>query len=321
MIPKTSNNLVFTMGNAGAQLGATDLTAASGRAVTVTYMAATTLDATGALEAAQLKQAIADKVDGIMISCISDSVLSPLVDQAVAAKIPVITFDSDCPSSTRDAYYSMDSQQTGATAADLLDAVIGKGSKTVGIVTGQPSENLDDRVAGFTSRLAATYPDLNVVETVSCNEDVTCGVPVEAMVMKYPNLDGLLLVGLWDLLAACSPDGTTCTDDLMPNWKAAAKKGLKTVAYDSLPFELMLMNQGYISALLGQKYFGWGYVTSSLLFDIDTENRVVSGFINSGFDIVCPNNVDAMSAKWQASNFTQPLPPCSLLPLSGDGGQ
>ena len=315
MVPKTSNNLVFTMGNSGAQAGAQDLTASSGRQVTVTYMAAPTLDATGALELAQLNDAIANKVNEIMLSCISDTVLTPSVNNAVAAGIPVITFDSDCPSSNRAAYYSMNSQVTGSAAADLANAAMGTGNKTMVIVTGQPSENLDNRVLGFTNQLAAAYPNITVLETARCNEDSTCGAVVETEVTKYPDLDGILLVGLWDLLAACSPDGTSCTDDLMPNWKAAAKGKLKTVAYDSLPFELTLMQQGYISALIGQKYFGWGYDTSALLFDMITEGRSVSGFIDSGYDVVCPNNVTEMSAKWQASDFRQPLTPaCSLIP-------
>jgi ribose transport system substrate-binding protein len=211
----------------------------------------------------------------------------------------------------------MNSQVTGATGADLLAGVLGSGPQTVAIVTGQPSENLDARVAGFTARLTSTYPNLTVVTTARCNEDATCGAVVEGVVQQYPTLNGLFLVGLWDLLAACSADGSTCTDNLMPNWKAAGKAGLKTVAYDTLPFELTLMQQGYISALLGQKYFGWGYTTSSLVFDMITAKRQVSGFIDSGFDIVCPNNVSAMSAKWMASDFTQPLAPvCDVIPAS-----
>jgi ribose transport system substrate-binding protein len=317
MIPKAGNNLVFTMGNAGAQTGATDLTQASGRTVTVNYMPPSALDDTGALEDALLQQAIQQKVNGILISCINDSALSPDINKAVAAGIPVLTFDSDCPSSNRGGFYSLNSQPAGSTAADLLAASLGSGPQTVVIVTGQPAPNLDDRVTGFMNRLSSTYPNISVVATEHCNEDPTCGQVVEGVVQQYPTLNGLFLVGLWDLLAACSPDGSTCTDDLMPNWKKAAKAGLKSIAFDTLPFELTLMQQGYVSALLGQKYFGWGYTTTSLLFDEITANRQVSGFIDSGFDIVCPNNVTSMQQKWTASDFTQALSPvCNVIPAS-----
>jgi len=44
----------------------------------------------------------------------------------------------------------------------------------------------------------------------------------------------------------------------MRKWKAAAANGkLKTVSYDTLPFELMLMKKGYLSGLYSQNYFNW----------------------------------------------------------------
>jgi ribose transport system substrate-binding protein len=142
----------------------------------------------------------------------------------------------------------------------------------------------------------------------------TCGTAVEdEIISAYPELDGLLVVGLWGLLGACScsESGTSCLceDNQMPKWKAAAKGKLKTVAYDSLPFEITLMEQGYVSALLGQKYFGWGYDTVSLMYEHLTEDREVSAFIDSGFDVVCPNNSAEMTAKWEAADFRTPLAP------------
>ena len=73
------------------------------------------------------------------------------------------------------------------------------------------------------------------------------------------------------------------------------------------------MNQGYVSALLGQKYFGWGYETVSLMYDHLTEGREVSAFIDSGFDVVCPNNAADMITKWNSADFRTPLTPeCAL---------
>ena len=51
------------------------------------------------------------------------------------------------------------------------------------------------------------------------------------------------------------------------------------------------MSQGYISALIGQKYFGWGYDTTNMMFDHLKSGLSVEPFIDSGFDVVCPNNV------------------------------
>ena len=316
-IPKTSNNLVFTIGNDGAQFSARDLTYSRGVQVNVEYLASPQLDPT--VESGFIRQAITEKRDGLLVSCLDDSMTAP-INEAAAAGIPIITYDSDCPNSERLGFYSMQSEDTGAKSADLLASAMGTGAKSIAILTGRAgADNLEKRVAGFMNRLSTTYPEIVVTTTVHCLETAeSCGAAVEnQIVAKYPDLDGMLVVGLWGLLGACltSDTGMTaiCDDGQMPKWKAAAKGKLKTVAYDSLPFELELMNQGYVSALVGQKYFGWGYDTVTLMFEHLTAGRDVSTFIDSGFDVVCPNNLAAMSAKWNAHDFRTPLTPeCDL---------
>jgi ribose transport system substrate-binding protein len=316
-IPKTSNNLVFKMGNDGAQYAARYLTHENGVEVNVEYLASPELEPTA--EQDFIREAIAAKKDGLLVSCIDDSITAP-INEAVDAGIPVITYDSDCPSSKRLGFYSMQSEITGSKGADLLASAMGPGAKTIAILTGRTgAENLETRVAGFRERLSTTYPEIAVVTTVRCMETAeSCGPAVEdEIIAQYPDLDGLFVVGLWGLLAACtcSDTGMTCqcNDNQMPQWKAAANGKLKTVAYDTLPLELTLMNQGYVSALLGQKYFGWGYDTVSIMYDHLTKGRQVDDYIDSGFDVVCPNNSEAMSTKWKEADFTTPLTPeCDL---------
>jgi len=98
-----------------------------------------------------------------------------------------------------------------------------------------------------------------------------------------------------------------CDDSQMPKWQTAAKDKLKTVAYDTLPFELELVDQGYLSVLLGQKYFGWGYDTVALMYDHLTTGRDIDAFIDSGFDVVCPENSAEMMDKWLARDFSAAL--------------
>lgn len=316
-IPKTSNNLVFKLGNDGAQFAARALTHSHDREVNVEYLASAALDPT--MEEGFIRQAIAAKKDALLVSCIDDSMTTP-INEAVDAGIPVITYDSDCPNSRRLGFYSMQSEDTGAKGADLLAEAMGTGAKSIAILTGRAgADNLERRVAGFMDRLSTNYPEISLATTVNCEETAeSCGPALEDQILgQYPDLDGLFVIGLWGLQAACtcSDSGMSCSceDSQMPRWKAAAKGKLKTVAYDSLPFQITLMNQGYISALLGQKYFGWGYDTVSLMYEHLTSGRGVSTFIDSGFDVVCPNNVTDMSAKWEAADFREPLAPeCAL---------
>lgn len=310
-IPKTSNNLVFDIGNDGAQFGARSLGYQEGSAIEVEYLAASELDP--AAERDLIRRAIEAKKDGLIVSCIDDSI-TEAIDEAVDSGIPVITFDSDCPTSKRLGFYSMVSRDTGAKAADALASAMGEGAKKVAILTGRAgAENLESRVDGFLDQLAAEYPDVSVVETVHCEETAeSCGTAVEdTIIERHADLDGLFVVGLWGLEAACtcSDSGMAChcDDSQMPKWKTAAKGKLKTVAYDTLPFELELVSQGYVSALLGQKYFGWGQETVALMVDHVTTGREVDDFIDSGFDLVCAENSSEMMGKWQARDFSSAL--------------
>jgi ribose transport system substrate-binding protein len=214
----------------------------------------------------------------------------------------------------------MDNEDTGAKGADLLASAMGAGAKTIAVLTGRAgADNLEHRLTGFTNRLSAMYPDITIATTVHCLETAeSCGPALEdEIIARYPDLDGLFVAGLWGLLGACtcSDNGLTCLcdDSQMASWKTAAKGKLKTVSYDSLPFELSLMQQGYISALLGQKYFGWGYDTVSLMYEHLTTGRRVSDFIDSGYDVVCPNNAEVMATRWESGDFSEPLrPECDL---------
>jgi len=271
------------------------------------------------LEQGFIREAIASGKDGLIVSCLDDSITAS-IDEAVDAGVSVITYDSDCPDSRRLGFYSMQSEDTGARGADLLASAMGTGDKTIAILTGREgADNLDRRVAGFMNRLSTTYPGIAVAATVHCMETAeSCGPAVEdEIVARYPDLDGLFVVGLWGLAAACecSDSGMICSCDerQMPRWKAAARGKLKTVAYDSLPFELTLIDQGLVSALLGQKYFGWGYDTVVRMYGYLTAGRQVEPFIDSGFDVVCPNNSAMMRANWESADFTMPLTPeCDL---------
>src|SRR5690606_4406299 len=196
---------------------------------------------------------------------------------------------------------------------------MGPGPREIVILNGREgADNLERRAAAFEERLADMYPDVTVLETVHCDESAEgCGQAIEEdIIEQYPDLDGLFVVGLWGLLEACScsESGLTCLceDTQMPKWKSASKGGLKTVAYDTLPFELQLLKQGHISALIGQKYFAWGYESVNLMVDHLTEGKNIEEFVDSGFDVVWPNNADAMLDNWSSADFTQELEPCEL---------
>jgi ribose transport system substrate-binding protein len=71
---------------------------------------------------------------------------------------------------------------------------------------------------------------------------------------------------------------------------------------------LELLRDGYLSGLVGQKYWGWGYDTIQIIYDHIVNGTEYPNFISSGMDIVTINNVDAMLDAWENNDFSQPLP-------------
>ncbi|MEO7913038.1 MAG: sugar-binding protein [Roseiflexaceae bacterium] len=298
-VTKSLGNPVFDLGRSGALQKARQLTASGPVDVEVLSVGPVAADAIE--QTRMMDDLVARGVDGIAVSCNDPNACIAPIDRAVAAGIPVMTWDSDSPQSQRFTFFSIDNYIGGQTAADLLAKAIGERGK-VALLTGVPGAlNLDQRERGFKDRLA-NYPNMQVVATVASNEDINLGVQgVEETMQAHPDLRGWFFVGLWPLVA---------DRGAMPLWEQASRQGnLKSVAFDTLPVELDLLRDGYVSALIGQKYWGWGYDSVQILYDRIVSNKQFPPFIDTGTDIVTINNVAAMARAWKSNDFSQPLPP------------
>jgi ribose transport system substrate-binding protein len=298
-VSKSLGNPVFDLGRRGALQKANELSAQGPIQVEVLPVGPVAADAVEQVRV--MDDLIARGVDGIAISCNDPTACIAPINRAVAAGIPVMTWDSDSPTSQRFTFLSIDNYASGQQAADLLARAIG-GRGKVAVLSGVPGAlNLDQRVRGFKDRLAI-YSAMQVVATIASNEDINLGVQgVEETMQAHPDLRGWFFAGMWPLFA---------DRGAMPLWEQAGRRGsVKTVAFDTLPVELDLMRDGYLDALIGQKYWNWGYDSTQMVYDYIVAGKRFVPFINTGVDIVTRKNVDAMAHAWQTNDFSQPLPP------------
>jgi len=298
-IPKALNNPVFEVGRVGALKKAEELTAKGPYKVTILYVASVASDI--AEQTRVVEDVIAKGVDAIGISCNEPTGAVDPIQKALKTGIEVMTWDSDSPKSGRFTYLGVDNYEGGKAAADLLVKAMGTSGK-VALLTGVPGAfNLEERIRGFKDGIK-NYPNIQIVKTVACNDDINQGVQVvEETMQAEPDLKGWFFVGLWPLFA---------NRGSMKSWEAAASSGeLKTVAFDTLPVELDFVKDGYISGLVGQKYWGWGYDTVQMIYDKIVSGKTYGSFTNSGMDLVTPKNVAAMADMWATTDFTKTLPP------------
>lgn len=165
---------------------------AQGYKVNVVWSAPTAADVTEQTE--KLEAAIALNPDYIGIAVINGESVKPILQSAQEKGIKVIAFDTDYEGSTADAFVgaTLDAQyHSGEQAADILVEQTGKTSGKVAMLTGSPdAENHKLFSGGFRDRMAAQYPDFEIVTEQADNDDKEKATQLtEAILAQYPDID------------------------------------------------------------------------------------------------------------------------------------
>jgi len=231
-----------------------------------------------------LESFITQKVDGIAISVLNASFLTPTIDKAVEAGIPVVTWDSDAPASKRAAFYGVEDYQSGVIMGEETARLLG-GRGTVAFLTSLGATNLERRLAGARDALAK-HPGITIVETYDIKEDsVRCAELIATGTNRYPTLGAWVSVGGWPVFSASA--------------LAPVPPTTKFVSFDTVASAIPLLREGKVQVLLGQKYFGWGEESIKLLNNLVKGNRPSNPIVDSGVDVVTLANVDAYEATWK----------------------
>lgn len=141
---------------------------------------------------ADLELAIARRPAGLVVVGFDDS-LTPVINKAVDAGIPVVTVDADLPRSKRVAFVGTGNYnagyQGGLKLAKLIDS---KGKVALLTKTGQ--SNLNERIDGYQAALAE-YPQIEVVEVGNTDSDPVKAATVASLLLqRHADLAGIACV-------------------------------------------------------------------------------------------------------------------------------
>jgi ribose transport system substrate-binding protein len=232
-----------------------------------------------------LESFIAQRVDGIAISCLNGDLLTDAIDRAVEAGIPVVTWDSDAPKSKRMAFYGVNDVEGGRALGDGLAGLLG-GKGKVAIITALGADNLQKRLEGAKAALAE-HPGIEIVEVFDIRDDaVRVAEVIASASQRYPDLDGWLSVGGWPVFVR------NALDPVDP-------QRTKVVAFDTIPPAPDLLRAGKVQLLVGQKYFGWGEESVRLLRRLSAGEHLSEVYHYSGIDLVTRDNLDAYLKQWK----------------------
>lgn len=183
LVPKNLGNPYFDTGNKGAQEAAKEL------GVTVNYTGPATADATQQIQL--LNSLIAQKVAGLAISADDSDALVPTGKDAMAAGIPVVTWDSAIAAGGRTVHVNQ-AVASGIAAVQIKMAsdLAGGAGKIAILSATSTAPNQNEWIGLMREELKkAEYAKLELVDTVyGDDEDTKSYNEAQGLMKKYPDL-------------------------------------------------------------------------------------------------------------------------------------
>jgi ribose transport system substrate-binding protein len=241
-----------------------------------------------------LKGEVADQqrfLEDIMVQGFDGTAISPInpdamtgIFERVAAKMPLVTTDSDAPKSPRKTYVGTNNVEAGKTAGNtaieaLKAAKIDKGK--VALFVGRiDMQNAIERKRGIDETLGKV-PGFEILPVFLDHTDRALAKKnVEDALARYPDL--VLVMGIWSYNGPCAADAVRTS--------TRAKKPL-LVVFDEEEETLKGVQDGLIAATIVQRPFEFGYQSVKALKDIK-EGKTVPPAIDTGILVVNKDNVD-----------------------------
>jgi len=208
------------------------------------------------------QKVVESKPAGIMISVARPELLQDAINTAIAQGIPVITVDSDAPTSKRVMFVGTDNFRAGGESAKRMADLL-KGTGQVVVITIPGQLNLDERARGMNDVLKK-YPGIKLAQTINDQ-----GAPRVA----NDNISALLK-------AKAKIDGIICLEASGGSGAAEALHRLDVkipiVGFDKDPETLDWIDRDVISATVTQKPYVMAYY--ALKFADDLHHNAVHDF-------------------------------------------
>jgi ribose transport system substrate-binding protein len=254
-------------------------------------------------ELEEFRKAVQAKPTGILVSAADANLLKDEIDKAIAAGIPVLTIDSDAPSSKRLFFIGTNNYQAGVSGGNrLAKEMQGKGN--VVVFTMPEQANLQDRLRGYRDALEA-HPQIKITQVIDIKGDpVVAFDTVNQMLGKERDKVNAFVC----LEAQAGKEVATVLDNNKVKDKVV-------IAMDTDPDTLDWIKKGVIAATISQKPYTMANVGLRMLDDLyhhklptldqnwsEDSFSPVPAFVDTGSALIDKNNVAAFQAANQSMN-------------------
>ncbi len=200
---------------------------------------------------------VAQNVDGIVFGASDPGAFDKVVKDALAKKIPVVTFDSDAPTSGRLLYIGPNGYTGGFLAGKRMAEVLNGAGKVAIQVGSLTALNAKDRIQGFKDAIKDTKIEI-VAEDVDQEDAQVANAHSEAILAANPDL-----AGFYGVYAYNGPAQARAL-------QAAGKKPgeVKVVCFDALDETVQFINQGYIDSAIDNRQYNFGFFATMILWNM-----------------------------------------------------
>jgi len=252
-----------------------------------------------------LDQAVQQKATGILVGVTDAALLKGSIDKAIAAGIPVITMDSDAPSSKRLFFIGTNNYQVGVTGGMRLAQEL-KGKGNVVVFTMPDQHNMQDRLRGYRDALEHTGIKIDRVVDIQGDPRIAFDTTTQIIGKEKDKVDAFVCLE--------AQSGKEVAGVL----NSYHVTGKVVMAMDTDPETLQMIQSGGIAATIAQKPYTMAFVglqmldnlyhhkPSSLETDWSKDSFApIPAFVDTGTALIDKSNVDAFLQAKQSATGAQ----------------
>jgi ribose transport system substrate-binding protein len=240
-----------------------------------------------------LDKAVQQKATGILLAVTDPALLKEGIDKAVAAGIPVVTLDSDSPTSKRLFFIGTNNYQVGMTGGQRLVQEL-KGKGNVVVFTMPDQHNMQDRLRGYKDALDRSGIKITRVIDIQGDPRIAFDTTTQIIGKERDKVDGFIC------LEAQSGKEVA---GVLNSYKVTGKI---VMAMDTDPETLDWIKRGGIAATIAQKPYTMAFVGMQMLDNLyhhkpsslDTDwskdsFAPIPSFVDTGTALIDKSNVDS----------------------------
>lgn len=234
----------FEMGYEGAKAAAAEI---GGINITTTET-----DPTGEAQAKLLENIIAEKPDGIAMGVIDANALKPIIDKAIEAGIPVVTWDDTAPGSKQLMYFGTANFDAGVLEAQEFEKLTGGEANYIVVSSEVTSTNSLARQEGIASVMKKNP---KMVELTSPTPTGTAAADAMSTMENLYATYGDKLTGFMDT----NLQGSIALHQILKD-KGVEPGKIKIVTWTLLPDITSGLDDGYFQSSIEQNPYAMGYL-------------------------------------------------------------